>query len=103
MADYELTSLAEEDLKEIARYTLNKWGLEQTRRYESALTSCLHAIGQNKVTPRRLLKHRPELACVPCEHHYIFYQERKKRPPLILAVLHERMDLMVKLKARLSA
>jgi plasmid stabilization system protein ParE len=33
MPDYELTTRAREDLREVARYTLTKWGIKQARRY----------------------------------------------------------------------
>jgi hypothetical protein len=38
---------------------------------------------------------------VPCEHHYVFFTKPPGAPVLILAVLHERMDLVARLKQRL--
>jgi toxin ParE1/3/4 len=49
-----------------------------------------------------VLKHRPELLVSRCEHHYVFHLVRKKQCPLILAVFHESMDLMVRLRERLG-
>ncbi len=37
MAEYELTPDAENDLREIARYTTRTWGVAQTRKYKAAL------------------------------------------------------------------
>ncbi len=35
------------------------------------------------------------------EHHYIFCMIRETQPALIIAILHERMDLMSRLKDHL--
>ena len=35
------------------------------------------------------------------EHHYVFHLVREDQCPLILAVLHENMDLMNRLRDRL--
>jgi plasmid stabilization system protein ParE len=36
----------------------------------------------------------PGLRMTRCEHHYIFCLPRKNAPALIVAIFHERMDLM---------
>ena len=102
MPGYELTLLAEEDLKSIAHYTVKTWGLKQAKRYETLLADRFQKIAQGRITPKVFLSHRPDLLLTHCEHHYIFYSTRENKPPLILAVFHERMDLMKRLKNRLS-
>ena len=42
-----------------------------------------------------------KLRVIRCEHHYVFYCLRKGQCPLIIAVLHENMDLLSRLRARL--
>jgi len=101
--EYEVTEAADDDLLAIARYTINKWGIEQARRYGSALESRFSAIGQGKIQRRVFSKKRPELLFTHCEHHYIFYMMRHNRCPLIIAVLHENMNLVARLKKRLRA
>src|SRR6266850_2262628 len=59
------------------------------------------AIGQGKIQRRVFSKKRPELLFTHCEHHYIFYMMRHNRCPLIIAVLHENMNLVARLKKRL--
>lgn len=104
MSGYKLTALAEEDLRAIARYTVDTWGVEQAKRYEALLLKRFQEIVQGNITPRVFLKNRPDLLFTHCEHHYIFYwQPRDREKPIILAVLHERMDLMQKLKNRLMS
>jgi len=88
--EYELTEAADGDLLAIARYTIKKWGVQQARRYDAALESCLAAIGKGRIRSRVFLEKRPELLFAHCEHHYIFYVLRKDSCPLIIAVLHEK-------------
>ncbi|SDW01060.1 type II toxin-antitoxin system RelE/ParE family toxin [Nitrosomonas oligotropha] len=58
MPGYELTALAEEDLKAIALYTVNTWGIEQAKHYEALLLRRFQEIAQGSITPRVFLKNR---------------------------------------------
>ena len=102
MPDYELTAHAEKDLKRIACYTIETWGLKQAKHYESLLADRFQKIAQSRLAPKPFLSHRSNLLFTLCEHHYIFYCTRADQPPLILAIFHERMDLMQRLKNRLT-
>ena len=102
MPDYELTPDAEVDLHDIALYTLKTWGLEQADRYQAALETNFEAIGTGEIRTRPVFEHRSDLRVSRCEHHYVFAQMREDDVPLILAVLHEKMDLMVRLSERLD-
>jgi len=42
------------------------------------------------------------LRMVRCEHHYIFCLPRDDAPALVVAIFHERMDLMARLADRLE-
>ena len=103
MPGYELTTLAEKDMRDIARYTIDTWGIEQAERYEALLSKRFQEIAQGIITPKIFSKRRPDLLFTYCEHHYIFYWQPEGRPKsVILAVLHERMDLIQRLKNRLA-
>ncbi len=102
MPTWELTDGADADLVGIARYTIDTWGEEQAGRYASALERHFGAISKKPDQGRIFLSHRPELRATRCEHHYVFHLIRAKQSPLILAVLHERMDLMARLSKRLD-
>ncbi len=102
MAEYRLAPEADADLLSIARYTIETWGDEQAKLYESRLQRCFEAIACGEVRGRKLIRNRPELWVSRCEHHYIFYRLQRGRPPLIVAVLHESMDLMQRLRDRLD-
>ncbi|HYG36837.1 MAG TPA: type II toxin-antitoxin system RelE/ParE family toxin [Clostridia bacterium] len=102
MPNYELTESAEEDLKNIAVYTISKWGPKQAVRYGALFDAHFESIGSGKARTRIFLQHRPELRVSRVEHHYVFHLEREKQCPLILAVFHESMDLMARLRDRLG-
>lgn len=102
MANYELTEAADEDIKAIALYTISVWGKEQALHYGGLLESHFEAIGRGKARTRAFLHHRPELRVSRAQHHFVFHLEREKQCPLILAVFHESMDLMARLRDRLG-
>jgi len=102
VASYELTLAADADLEGIARYTIDTWGVEQAGRYGASLERHFDALGRKPGQGKAFLSHRPKLRVTRCEHHYVFHLIRAKQPPLILAVFHERMDLMTRLKQRLK-
>ena len=103
MAEYELSPAAERDLLEIAIYTISTWSAKQADQYAAALERHFVAIGRGSARARVLLEHRPELLVSRCEHHYVFFVKREQDGPLILAVLHEDMDLMAQVRDRSDA
>ena len=102
MAEYVLAPEADNDLLEISRYTAHTWGLEQTERYVSKLDEHFLAIVAGTVQARVLMEERPDLLYSHCEHHYVFFARDDVGGVFILAVFHENMDLMVRLKERLE-
>jgi len=101
MSDYERIVAVDEDLKNIARYTVETWGIDQAKRYAAKLEKHFQGIAQGTVPLSTFLKHRPELRYSRCQHHVVFHLVRRNDTPLIIAVFHERMDLMTRLKNRL--
>jgi len=102
MPNYELAAAAEDDLRNIAQYTVSKWGARQAVHYGALLDAHFEAIGNGKARTRIFLPHRPELRVSRVEHHYVFHLERQEQRPLILAVFHENMDRMTRLRHRLE-
>ena len=99
---YALTAAAEADVRGIIRYTRAHWGDAQTRRYMEKLERGIKrlAAGQGVFKDMRALY--PALRMALCEHHYVFCLSREGAPALIVAIFHERMDLMVRLADRLG-
>ncbi len=99
---YELTASAQEDIKQIARYTITKWGKQKSLHYASLLDQRFREIAARTAYSRSLLKNYPHVMVNRCEHHYIFYVHPEGKPPQIIAVLHERMEMLTRLKDRLD-
>ena len=99
MAVPELTSSAKADLAAIVQYTLDTWGHDQAKTYVHKFKVCLEKINKGTALSRLKLKDKKCKALL-CEHHYIFYLDRD--PKVVIAILHERMDLMKRLKERLE-
>ena len=99
---YILTRAAESDLQEIVRYTLREWGEKQSRIYikqlEIAATEL--ALGHGIIRERDDLY--PGLRVRLAGSHYIFCLPQREKPTVILAFLHERMNLITRLKERLD-
>ena len=102
MPSYELTPAAELDLLEIARYTLENWGLEQANRYQIALEQQFAAMARDEAWTSAPIEERPDLRSARCEHHYVLALRREGRPLLVIAVLHESMDVLTRLTDRLD-
>ena len=102
MLPYELTRFAEEDIKEIARYTIEKWGENQSLQYVALLDNRFCEIAEKTAYSRTFSKRFPQILVSRCEHHYIFYLHPEGKPPRIIAVLHERMNMLARLEDRLD-
>ncbi len=102
MLPYEISALAQEDIKEIARYTMSRWGEEQSIRYAKSLEKCFCEITDKTVSSKNFSNNFPEILVTWCQKHYVFYIYPAGKLPLIIAVLHERMDMLARLKRRLG-
>jgi len=93
------SSSAKEDLIEIWLYTQATWSDEQADLYQKNLHDCCAkiAFGNAHSKPVRGIK---GVKVCRCHHHYIFFTEREATI-VVIAVLHERMDLLTRLKDRL--
>lgn len=98
---YVLTRAAESDLREIIRHTRKEWGDAQVRRYIARLEQGMARLAAGKGAFTEMSEIYPTLRMAHCEHHYVFCLPHKRAPALIVAILHERMDLMVRLAERL--
>lgn len=94
---YRLTVEAEADLIDIWQYTARTWGLAQADTYLADFEACFG--GLQGVPGRRWPEIDKRLRSVRCREHVVFWLETGA--PLVVAVLHGRMDLMVRLRGRL--
>ena len=99
---YVLTRSAEADLRSIVRYTLEQWGSQQCETYVASLEERATALAQGQGPYKDMSSLLPGLRVAACGKHFIFCVPRAGAPALILAILHERMDIIARLKSRLS-
>ena len=102
MAGYVLTEAAESDLRAIVRYTRKKWGNAQVRQYIAKLEKGMASLAGGQGVFKDMSDLFPDLRMGWYEHHYIFCLPREDAPALIVAIFHERMDLMTRLDDRLK-
>lgn len=102
MTAYILTAEAESDLRSVIRYTRAQWNAGQVRHYVSALERGMENLAEGRVPFKDLSALYPALRMARCHHHYIFCLPQEDAPALIVAILHERMDLMRRLADRLN-
>lgn len=100
--NYVLTDDAAEDMRGVIRYTSRTWGAAQARRYAESLERGIIRLAGNPAQFRDMGALYPALRMARSEHHYVFCLPRDAAPALIVAILHERMDLMARLVDRLN-
>ena len=98
---YVLSGAAEEDLRGITQHTLEQWGAVQCRTYIAALEAKAVAVAKGEGVFKDMSSLIPGLRVATSGKHYIFCLSRPNALPIILAILHERMDIMARLKGRL--
>jgi toxin ParE1/3/4 len=102
MPPYELTAYAEEDLAAIIEYTVTNYGTTQVRDYVAALERCAENLASSQGFYRELKNIHPRLRVVRCQHHYIFGIMRTGKPMAVVAIYHEQMDVLQRLRRRLK-
>ncbi len=102
MRNYRLTPSAKKDLREISRYTIKEWGIEQNKKYMRLLDICFDEIGRGDIVERLFKDAGPGIYVRHSEHHFVFYLRERSSRAVIFAVLHEQMNLIAQLKKRLS-
>ena len=100
--DYILTDAAEADMRGVIRYTRKQWGDAQVRHYIARLEQGIARLATGQGTFKDMSALYPALRMARCEHHYVFCLLREYAPALVVAIFHERMDLMTRLAARLA-
>lgn len=100
--NYILTDDAANDMRGIIRYTRKTWGAAQARSYAESLEKGIIRLAGDPLHFRDMSELYPALRMARCEHHYVFCLPRHDAPALIVAILHERMDLMARLADRLN-
>jgi toxin ParE1/3/4 len=99
MPSYDITLAAETDLRDIWRYTYKTWGFDQAEKYFDQIEACCEAVGDGRARSKVLEGLQEGVHIHRCEHHFIVWLAGTR--PVIIAILHERMDFVRRLKSRL--
>jgi len=102
MPGYIFTREAAQDLDGIVDYTRRLWGDAQARRYMAQMRECLGKIAGKSGRFRMDATFSHPVRVMRCQHHYIYCLPREDEPALILAILHEKMDLVARMAERLG-
>ena len=89
-------------MRGIIRYTRKQWGVAQVRHYIAQLEQGIARLAAGQGAFKDISALYPALRMARCEHHYIFGLPRDDAPTLIVAIFHERMDVMARLADRLN-
>ncbi|MFT3804623.1 MAG: type II toxin-antitoxin system RelE/ParE family toxin [Burkholderiaceae bacterium] len=100
-AAYVLSKGAVADLREITRYTIATWGEERCRTYVAEIETTASALARGEGVYREMDVVLPGLRMAWSGKHCLFCLPRPGQRPIILAILHERMDILARLKDRL--
>lgn len=110
MVAYRFFPRADDAQDKIWRDTVETWGEKQAITYITGLHADLQRLCDDKAIWRKL----PQKLAVPAdikreayfsryERHYVFFRELDNGDLGVMSILHERMDLPVRLKEDLAA
>lgn len=86
----------------MVNYTLESWGEAQCRGYVAEIEEAATELALGRGVFKRRDDLLPELRVRRAGHHYLFCLPQDNAPALILAILHERMDIISRLQERLD-
>lgn len=93
---------AQAELREIVRYTAQQWGAAQARAYAHQIDQVATELAAGQGVFKDWGAVLPGLRVKAAGSHFVFCVLRPGKPALVLAILHQRMDLMARLQRRLA-
>ena len=91
MPRFHLSLKAVSDISNIARYTIERFGVEQARTYRDSIISCFQSLAENPGIGRKTDYIRDGYRRFDHRSHVIFYKNYGE-DILIIRVLHKRMN-----------
>lgn len=90
---YQFLPEADEDIANILRYTIKRWGITQARKYERLLFDAFTSLAENplKIGSRDVSYLHEDYRRYPIGKHYIYYKCIDEGI-IIIRILHERMN-----------
>jgi toxin ParE1/3/4 len=104
MLSYQLSIDAESDLDDILQYTFDHFGVDQMIKYNAQLMQCFDEISKAKGLYKEFESNSTNIRFLHCQKHYVFAVKNKgEHFTIIIAIFHEKMDLMNRLRNRLQS
>lgn len=97
MAEFKLTNKAVEDLAKIWNYTFEVWSEDQADKQHEMLISKCQDIADNPSSGRNYQGITENLRGMKVNRHIIFYRTLSENYIEITRILHERMDLKIRI------
>ena len=99
MSGFELTKSAQADLKSIAKFTQELWGVRQRNTYLKEVDQVFHALAKNPLMGRACDDLREGYRKFPHGGHVIYYKHLSEGELLIVRILHMTMDVDANISA----
>lgn len=99
MPSFTITNMAKTDLKEIARFTQNRWGREQRDLYLQMLDISFQQLAANPLKGKDCSDIRIGYRKLNAGSHVIFYRQTLSDMIEIVRILHGHMDIETRLTA----
>jgi toxin ParE1/3/4 len=93
MRSYRGTVRARDDIRDIAIYTLRKWGKYQRNKYLQQLECRFSWLAEHPLLGRHRADIETDYYCYPQGEHLIFYRCRTDSIEII-SVVHQEMDVL---------
>lgn len=93
MSSCSLTNAAKADLRNIAKFTEQRWGREQRKLYLKGIDNIFHLLGESPTLGVSCEYIASGLRKHPFQSHVIYYDNALTTEVLIVRVLHKRMDV----------
>ena len=93
MSSFELTRSAQADLKSIAKFTQERWGVRKRNTYLREIDQVFRALAKNANMGRACDEVREGYRKFPHGSHVIYYKQDDTDVLLVVRILHMTMDV----------
>lgn len=92
MTSYTLTKAAQNDLRAIAEYTVQNFGIEQAITYRDGITKALIFLVENPKAARLRTELNPPMRIHRFQSHIIIYEEIGHKNICVIRIRHGKED-----------
>lgn len=94
MDSFSLTNAAKADLRNIAKFTEERWGREQRKHYLKGIDDAFRRLADSPALGVSCEYIASDLRKHPFQSHVIYYDIATTTEIVIVRVLHKRMDVL---------